>query len=174
MGSKVGTPGVRTLASSPVSVTGWLGHEHHGPQYGLLPQCHAVLGTFDTLSPPTLAHALCSRHDYCPVFLDLGGTIKRGHTPGSRSQRKEEGGTKSEMQVCALDRSAISCPLGAPGSSTIKWSACLRGWLEEHGGPKGQGSVSVWLRLPSLAILGSPSLCRTNPGVLGFGVGGGK
>lgn len=36
------------------------------------------------------------------------------------------------------------------------------------------GLVSTCLGLPSLAILGSPGLCRTVPGVLGFGGEGGK
>lgn len=120
MGSKLGTPGVRTPVScvSPVSVAGWL--------VTIMASC---LGATQLWVPST--HCPPATLTNCPMRqvlrLPCLSLIKRGHTAWLQVPQQAEGGTQSEVQVCGLECSATSCPLRTLVFSSVKWSVCLPG-----------------------------------------------
>lgn len=138
---------VRTPGSSPVSVPGGLGHKRHGTIMAPRSVPATVLGACNAPSPPLCPTTPGGRYYYCPDFLDLGATVKRGHRSGSRSHSEEGGGARHETQVCALDPLAESHPHGASVFSLVN-GLCLphralgHQWPEGCRGSSGQGSVS--------------------------------
>lgn len=138
-GTKLRIPWLRHLALVPSqSLAGW-DTSVTVPLWPPRSVPATVLGAFEALLPPLCPTTLGGRYYYCPDFLDLEATVKRGHRSGSRSHGEEGRGARRETQVCALDHLAKSHPHGASVFSLVKWSVCFTG----HWGTSGLRNVEA-------------------------------